>query len=130
MIRKTKAYSNVKITDNYEVKLFDENNRPALSSASASEKELLALSFTLAIHSISGYESPLVVDTLLARTSGVQRTNVAQGCLDVSKNKQILLFLLDDEYTKPVQDLFKANNVIEYNLIESESEKDLTIKRV
>ena len=130
LIRKTKAYSNVKITDNYEVKLFDENNRPALSSASASEKELLALSFTLAIHSISGYESPLVVDTLLARTSGVQRTNVAQGCLDVSKNKQILLFLLDDEYTKPVQDLFKANNVIEYNLIESESEKDLTIKRV
>ena len=50
--------------------------------------------------------------------------------LKVSKNKQILLFLLDDEYTKPVQDLFEANNVIEYNLIESESEKDLTIKRV
>ncbi|WP_405265078.1 AAA family ATPase [Methanobrevibacter sp.] len=130
LIRKSKTYGNIKITENYEVKLFDEDGRPAASSASASEVELLALSFILAIHSVSGYESPLVVDTLLARTSGEQRLNVAKSCLDVSKEKQLLLFLIDEEYSEPVQKLFKEKHVSEYTLKESESEKVIEIRGV
>ena len=45
LIRKSQTYGEIKITENYEVKLFDEDGRPAASSASASEVELLALSF-------------------------------------------------------------------------------------
>ena len=107
----------IKITDDYEVKLFDEDGRSATSSASASEVELLALSFILAIHSVSGYESPLVVDTLLARTSGEQRLNVAKSCLNVSEEKQLLLFLIDEEYSEPVERLFKENKLEKRNTL-------------
>lgn len=130
LIRKSKTYGEIKITEDYEVKLFDEDGRSASSSASASEVELLALSFILAIHSVSGYESPLVVDTLLARTSGDQRLNVAKSCLNLSKEKQLLLFLIDEEYSQPVERLFKENHVSEYTLKESESEKIIEIRSV
>lgn len=130
LIRKSKTYGEIKINDNYEVKLFDEDGRPASSSASASEVELLALAFILAIHSVSGFESPLVVDTLLARTGGEQRLNVAKSCLNVSEEKQLLLFLIDEEYSSPVKRLFKENHIKEYILKESDSEKQITIERV
>ena len=130
LIRKSQTYGEIKITENYEVKLFDEDGRPAASSASASEVEWLALSFILAIHSVSGFESPLVVDTLLARTSGVQRLNVAKSCLNVSEEKQLLLFLIDEEYSEPVERLFKEKHVSEYTLRESESEKRIEIRSV
>lgn len=130
LIRKSQTYGEIKITEDYEVKLFDEDGRPASSSASASEVELLALAFILAIHSVSGFESPLVVDTLLARTSGQQRLNVAKSCLNVSEEKQLLLFLIDEEYTAPVKQLFKEKHVSEYSLKESDSEKVIEIKEV
>ena len=130
LIRKSKTYGKIIIDDNYEVKLFDDDGRPASSTASASEVELLALSFILAIHSVSGFESPLVVDTLLARTSGEQRFNVAQSCLNVSDEKQILLFLIEEEYSSPVKQLYKENHVNEYVLKELDSEKEIKIGRV
>ena len=130
LIRKSQTYGEIRITDNYDVKLFDEDGRPAASSASASEVELLALSFILAIHSVSGFESSLVVDTLLARTSGEQRLNVARSCLNISEEKQLILFLIDEEYSEPVEKLFKEKHVSEYRLIESDSEKRIDIRGV
>ena len=130
LIRKSQTFGGINITEDYEVRLFDEDGRPASSSASASEVELLALSFILAIHSVSGFESPLVVDTLLARTSGEQRLNVAKSCLNVSEEKQLLLFLIDEEYTEPVKRLFKEKHVSEYSLKESDSEKIIEIRSV
>ena len=128
LIRKSQTYGEIEINENYEVKLFDEDGRAALSSASASETELLALAFILAIHSVSGFESPLVVYTLLARTGGQQRINVAESCLNVSSEKQLLLFLIDEEYSSPVKKLFKESHVCEYTLSESENEKEIEIK--
>lgn len=128
LIRKSKTYGEIKINENYEVKLFDEDGRPSKSSASASEVELLALAFILAIHSVSGFDSPLVVDTLLARTGGEQRLNVAKSCLNVSEEKQLLLFLLEEEYSAPVKELYKEKHVNEYVLKESDSEKQITIE--
>ena len=128
LIRKTQTFGEIKIDENYNVKLFDEEGRPSKSSASASEVELLALAFILAIHSVSGFESSLVVDTLLARTGGQQRLNVAESCLNVSEEKQLLLFLLEEEYSQPVKRLFKEKHVHEYVLKESESEKQIEIE--
>ncbi|MBR3213927.1 MAG: hypothetical protein IKF79_05365, partial [Methanosphaera sp.] len=128
LIRKSQTYGEIIINENYEVKLFDEDGRPSKSSASASEVELLALSFILAIHSVSGFDSPLVVDTLLARTGGEQRLNVAKSCLNVSEEKQLLLFLLEEEYSEPVKQLYKQNHVREYSLKESDSEKQIIIE--
>lgn len=130
LIRKTQTFGEIKIDENYNVKLFDEEGRPSKSSASASEVELLALAFILAIHSVSGFESSLVVDTLLARTGGQQRLNVAESCLNVSEEKQLLLFLLEEEYSQPVKRLFKEKHVHEYVLKESESEKQIEIEEM
>ena len=65
LIRKSQTYGFIEISEEYRVNLYDEDGRPASATASASEVELLALAFILAIHSVSGFESPLVVDTLL-----------------------------------------------------------------
>ena len=130
LIRKSQTYGSIEINEKYQVVLYDEYGHPASASASASEVELLALAFILAIHSVSSFESPLVVDTLLARISGQQRINVSQSCLNVSEEKQMLLFLIDEEYSEPVRNLFKENHVLEYRLKESESEKQIEIKEM
>ena len=130
LIRKSQSYGFIEISEDYRVNLYDDDGRPASATASASEVELLALAFILAIHSVSGFESPLVVDTLLARTSGQQRLNVSQSCINVSEEKQMLLFLIDEEYTTPVKTLFHENHVLEYKLVESESEKQIEIREM
>jgi len=76
-----------------------------LGSCSAAERELLALSFTLALHRISGFESPILIDTPVARVSDEHRTNFADIFLDVSKNKQIILMFTPAEFSDDIRDI-------------------------
>ena len=59
-----------------------------------------------------------------------ERLNVSQSCINVSEEKQMLLFLIDEEYTTPVKTLFHENHVLEYKLVESESEKQIEIREM
>jgi len=72
--------------EDYNVELIhSKTNTNCLGSASAAERELLALAFTLGVHSVSGFNSPLLIDTPLARVAGSNRLNFTNVLLEISK---------------------------------------------
>jgi len=100
-----------------------------LGSISAAERELLALSFTLALHKISGFDSPILIDTPVARVSDEHRENLGNIFAEISKNKQLILLFTPAEYSpeisKPID--IKSSNKFHIKLSSDEKEAILEV---
>ena len=119
LIWKQHTFSDVKIDDAYNVELIHNvTNSNCLGSASAAERELLALAFTLGVHSVSGFNSPLLIDTPLARVSGAHRVNFTNVLLEISKNKQTILILTPDEFSQDVRDLIYEEHIPKFGIVQ------------
>ena len=117
LLWKKGTYVDVVIPKNYMLELIhSQTNENSLGSASAAERELLALAFTLGIHSVSGFNSPLLIDTPLARVSDEHRVNFAKTLLEISEDKQIILLLTPAEYSEDIKVLFNNEHVNEYTI--------------
>jgi DNA sulfur modification protein DndD len=129
LLWKTETFKDVKIDENYNINLIHSKGYNCLGSVSAAERELLALSFTLALHRISGFDSPILIDTPVARVSDDHRENFANIFLDVSKNKQIILLFTPAEYSEEISDNLedKINAKYEINLLADESEANIEV---
>jgi DNA sulfur modification protein DndD len=99
---KKATFGDVRIEADYSISLIHSMGYECLGSVSAGERELLALSFTLALHRASGFDSPILIDTPVARISDVNRENFAQVLAEVSTTKQIILLFTPDEYSEEV----------------------------
>ena len=75
---KTKTFSHIELDDSYNLELFDKYGYPMVGSCSAAERALLALSFTLALQKVSGYDSTLFIDTPVGRVDLSNRANFAE----------------------------------------------------
>jgi len=106
-IWKKDTYKHLQLSENYEIGLTHKNDLECLGSLSAAERALLALAFTLALHNISGFDAPLVVDTPVARISGRNRTNFAETLAETSKQKQLILFFTHAEYSDDIKICFE-----------------------
>jgi DNA sulfur modification protein DndD len=95
-------------------------NDNAIGSASAAERQLVALAFTLGVHSISGFKAPLLIDTPLARVSDENRVNFAEVLLDISKDKQMILILTPDEFSDNIKPIFENVPKFEIEILEEE----------
>jgi DNA sulfur modification protein DndD len=102
LIWKKETFKDIILDGEYNVKLFHSLGYECLGSVSASERELLALSFTLALHNVSGFESPIIIDTPVARVSTEMRENFAKVFSEISKNKQIILLFTTSEFSPEV----------------------------
>ena len=119
LIWKQDTFADVRIDDVYNVELIhSRTNSNCLGTASAAERELLALAFTLGIHSVSGFSSPLLIDTPLARVSGAHRVNFTNVLLEVSKNKQTILILTPDEFSQDVKDLIYEEHIQKFGIFQ------------
>lgn len=120
LLWKKDTFTNVSLNKNYMISLLNQDGFECLGSCSAAERELLALSFTLALHKESGFDGPLVIDTPISRISGKLRESFAEVLRDVSKNKQVVLYLTEDEYSEQVQAKFEPykSSKIELSLID------------
>lgn len=116
---KTK-FRNVELTESYAASVINDDGLECLGSCSAAERELLVLSFTLALHKESGFDGPLVIDTPISRISGDLRVSFAKVIRTVSEKKQIILFITEDEYSTNVKDVFEpfANRKYRFELID------------
>jgi len=103
LIWKKGTYNKVIINDEYNVELFHSSGFSSLGSASAAERELLALSFILALHNISGFDAPLFIDTPVARVAGENRINMGKVLGNISLGKQVTLLFTPDEYSENIQ---------------------------
>jgi len=123
LIWKKETYETVNIDDSYQLQLINKiTKKNTLGTASAAERELLTLSFTLGIHSISGFDAPLLIDTPLARTSGDNRVNFVEKLLEVSTVKQIIIIVTPDEYSPNVAPILdKVKNKFEITMNDAET---------
>lgn len=103
---KKETFSHIVLNDVYNLELYDFDGYPNVGTCSAGEHALLALSFTLSLQKVSGYDSMLVIDTPLARIDTDNRLNFTEVLSKVSKNKQVILTLTPSEYSEEVHKVF------------------------
>lgn len=123
LIWKKNSFSSVTLDETFTIGLKNSDGMECLSTCSAAERALLALSFTLALHTISGFGKALVIDTPLSRISDDNRKKFTEVLLDISKTEQIILLLTPDEYSTDVDKII-GDNYATRNDYQTRSEKE------
>ena len=109
LVWKKNTYKCISLDNDYHLDLIHKEGYSCVGSCSAAERSLLALSFTLALHEVSGFKSLLFIDTPVARVSDVNRINFARVLKKVSESKQIILTFSPDEYSEEIRQIFESN---------------------
>lgn len=133
---KKQTFGDIEIDENYQLTVYHKNadllgkRRSMLGSLSAAERELLALAFTLAILKVSGYDSMLVIDTPVGRVDDNNRRNFAHCLVDVSRQKQLILFFTSTEYDEEIQQEFDPACSTKHRIRMSENEDESVLEEV
>lgn len=128
LIWKKETYRDVSIDESYSLHLIHSLGYECLGSVSASERQLLALSFVLALHKVSGFDSPIIVDTPVARVSNEQRENLGKVFSQVGSEKQLILLFLPTEYSTEISKTLDHNASSMGNLKLSEDEREVRME--
>lgn len=128
LVWKKSTFNDVVLDRDYSISLMHADGYECLGTCSAAERELLALSFTLALHQVSGFDAPLVIDTPVSRVSDANRHNFANVLKDVSKNKQLILFLTPSEYSTEIREVFDYASDSKF-VIETADERTVNLRR-
>ena len=124
---KKNTYGRVALDEDFNLKLFDaKTDQSCLSSCSAAEKELLALSFTIALHQVSEYDNLLFIDTPVSRVSDENRKNFAQVLLEVSRGKQIILAFTPSDYSREISDVLDRTVISSFSELRTDSAESVT----
>lgn len=107
LLWKKDTYDHIELDENYRLELYHKDGIPSVGSCSAAERALLALSFTLALQRVSGYDSMLFIDTPVGRVDTENRSNFAKMLSEISKNKQIIMTFTTSEYSAEIQEVFE-----------------------
>lgn len=125
LVWKKATYKDVSIDQDYNISLASTLGLDAFGSASAAERELLALSFTLAVHQVSGFDRPLVIDTPVARVSDTNRMNFGQALANVSaRGKQVLLLFTPAEYSSDISAVVEGRAASRWQIKLSDDEQE------
>lgn len=120
LIWKKNTYDRIVLNKEFQLDLIHKDGYSCVGTCSAAERCLLALSFTLALHEVSGFNSLLFIDTPVARVSDINRINFANVLCEVSKNKQIIMAFSPDEYSPEIKKIFDpaARTNVELSMID------------
>lgn len=131
LVWKKETFKDVYIDENYALHLIHGLGYECLGSVSASERQLLALSFVIALHNVSGFDSPILVDTPVARVSNEQRENLGKTFYQISRNKQLILLFLPTEYSLEISQNLDAcaSSMRKLRLTEDEREIQMEVLR-
>lgn len=125
LLWKKDAFSKVEIREDYTFHLLDIYGTQTLGSCSAAERALLALSFTLALQSVSMHDSLLFIDTPIGRVDDDNRINFVNTLCEIAKSKQVVLTFTPTEYDDKVRDAL-SNRYSSFNQLAIED--GVTIK--
>ena len=127
---KTESFSGVCLDSDYGVHVLDKHRKDMIGSLSKAETQGAAIAFTLALHTVSGYDGPLMIDTPFARTEGDIRGNMARMLLQLSASKQVILLVTKNEYTDEVSVPFKGHLASMVELTQGDYEKETRIQEI
>ncbi|MDD6441952.1 MAG: AAA family ATPase [bacterium] len=124
---KTKTFDHIELDDSYNLELFDSYGYPMVGACSAAERALLALSFTLALQKVSGYDSMLFIDTPVGRVDLENRANFAEVLNQLSENKQVIMTFTPSEYSQEIRNVLEPCSST-YKELVTVDEKETYIK--
>lgn len=130
LVWKKDTFSDAYIDHNYVLHLIHKQGYECVGSLSQSERQLLALSMVLSLHTVSGYDSPILVDSPVGRVDEEQRGNFADVLLRVSSDKQIILLCLPVEYSKELRVVFESSASSQRRLELLGNQLELAVKEV
>lgn len=94
-----KSYKDVLINEDFEVSfLMEDGSEKSATDPSSGSQLVLALSFVIALNSLSGFKLPLIIDTPMGRLDSNVREKLAEFLPEYLNNKQMALFVTDKEY--------------------------------
>lgn len=132
LVWKTQAWRDVTIDDKYRLHLVHSQGYEGVGPGGGSlgEQNLLALAFTLALHEVSGYNAPLLIDTPVARISGQNRRKFAEVFAAIGQQKQTILLLSSSEYSEELAQVLAERAASIVNICMSPDENESTLKEV
>ena len=121
---KKDEFVDVRINENYEVFIKNKTGfeeRPG--DLSDGEKISLGLCFMYALHKYSGFELPIIMDTLLGPIGVEIRENIATFLPHLVENKQTVLLVTGTEYTEDFRNILFDHIGKEYTIEWSNSDE-------
>ena len=122
LIRKKDFFKEIKFSEDYILKLVDTfGDSEAKAELSAGERQVLSLSFILALAKVSKKEAPIVMDTPFGRLDPEHRENILREIPYLAR--QVVLFVTPSEMTDDLRKLIDNRIGKEYELFFDEEEK-------
>ena len=119
-------YSDVLLDEEYNVTVI-ENSGEERNTDDISDgiENLLALSFIMALHSINGFDLPLIIDAPFEKLDNTQRLNFIKNLHSFTKDRQVVFLFTDSQYTSEVRANMKKIVLDEYELIKIDNKKTI-----
>lgn len=95
LIWKESQFTKVQLTDDYRLVVLDRWGSPARPELSAGERQLLSLSFIVALSKVSDGSAPIVMDTPFGRLDTQPRENICQHIPEMVH--QVVLLVTSEE---------------------------------
>ena len=117
---KENEFVDIELTKDYDISIINKiGNIEKPGDLSDGEKLSLGLCFMSAIHKISGFDLPIIMDTPLGNLDVDIRQNIARFLPEFVESKQIVLLVTGTEYTDDFRDILYEHigneYVIEWN---------------
>ena len=128
LIWKDSQFKNVRVSDDYQLEVFDRWALPARRELSAGERQVLSLAFITGMAKVTEEEAPLVMDTPFGRLSSAHRENITKHVPEITK--QLVLLVTDEELHSRARDNLESRIGSEYELVFDQAVGCTTIKQL
>lgn len=128
LLWKKSTFKDINIDGKYNINVIHEMGYKCLGTLGAAERELLMLSFTLALHQVSGFDSPILIDTPVARVSDEHRENLSKVFAKIGKHKQLILLFTPAEYSSEISKLVDKHLCSKQQLKLISEEKEVKVE--
>jgi len=128
LLWKKHTFADVLIEDDYRIRVLNDLGYDCLGSLSSGERELLALSFTLALHDVSGFDSSILIDNPVIWLDPEHKHNFSNALVKVSKNKQVILLFHTDEYTPAISAILDSEAATRRRIKLTAQEKEVVLE--
>jgi len=128
LIWKDSHFQDISLDSEYNLEVIDRYGLPARPELSAGERQVLSLSFIIAMSRVSEEEAPLVMDTPFGRLSTHHRNSITKNVPELTD--QLVLFVTDEELSGQSRKNIENRIGAEYQLMFDLETSCTTIKEV
>jgi DNA sulfur modification protein DndD len=114
LVWKESQFPKIELTPDYHLTVLDRWGAPARPELSAGERQLLSLSFIMALSKASNGSAPLVMDTPFGRLDSKPRENISEHLPQMVD--QLVLFVTGEELHGKAREMLKPHIGREYTL--------------